>query len=56
MKLTRGLLALALTFSLSLFSFLTLSTHTAIAQEINAALREDTVRATRTVIWRGTVM
>jgi len=39
MKLTRGLLALALTFSLSLFSFLTLSTHTAIAQEINAALQ-----------------
>ena len=39
MKLTRGLLALALTFSLSLLSFLTLPAHTAIAQEINAALQ-----------------
>ena len=39
MKLTRGLLALALTFSLSLLSFLTLPTQSAIAQEINAALQ-----------------
>lgn len=39
MKLTRGLLALALTFSLTLFSFLTLATHTAIAQDSMAALQ-----------------
>lgn len=39
MKLTRGLLALALTFSLSLFSFLTLPSRTAIAQDSKAALQ-----------------
>jgi hypothetical protein len=39
MKLTRGLLALALTFSLSLLSFLTLPTRTAIAQDSKVALQ-----------------
>ena len=39
MKLTRSLLALALTFSLSLLSFLTLPLTTITAQEINAALQ-----------------
>src|SRR4030095_12598323 len=39
MKLTRSLLALALTFSLSLLSFLALPIHTTTAQEINAALQ-----------------
>ena len=39
MKLTRSLLALALTFSLSLLSFLSLPLHTTTAQEINAALQ-----------------
>ena len=39
MKLTRSLLALALTFSLSLLSFLSLPLHTTTAQGINAALQ-----------------
>jgi hypothetical protein len=39
MKLTRSLLALSLTFSLALLSFLTLPLQTATAQEINAALQ-----------------
>jgi len=39
MKLTRSLLALALSFSLSLLSFLTLPLHTTTAQEVNAALQ-----------------
>jgi hypothetical protein len=39
MKLTRSLLALALTFSLSLLSFLALPLHTTTAQEVNAALQ-----------------
>ena len=39
MKLTRSLLAIALTFSLSLLSFLSLPLNTAIAQELNAALQ-----------------
>src|SRR5687768_11844098 len=39
MKLTRSLLAVALTFSLSLLSFLALPIHTTTAQEINAALQ-----------------
>lgn len=39
MKLTRSLLALALTFSLSLLSFLALPLHTTTAQEMNAALQ-----------------
>ncbi|HUR99908.1 MAG TPA: hypothetical protein VMZ26_17725, partial [Pyrinomonadaceae bacterium] len=39
MKLTRSLLALALSFSLSLISFLALPLHTATAQEVNAALQ-----------------
>lgn len=39
MKLTRSLLALALTFSLSLLSFLALPLTTTTAQEINAALQ-----------------
>ena len=39
MKLTRSLLALALTFSLSLLSFLTLPITTTTAQEVNAALQ-----------------
>jgi hypothetical protein len=39
MKLTRSLLALALTFSLSLLSFLTLPINNAVAQEVNAALQ-----------------
>ena len=39
MKLTRGLLALALTFSLSLFSFITLPTRTATAQDARIALQ-----------------
>ena len=39
MKLTRSLLALALTFSLSLLSFLALPQTTATAQEVNAALQ-----------------
>lgn len=38
MKLTRSFLALALSFSLSLISFLTLPYHTVTAQEVNAAL------------------
>jgi hypothetical protein len=39
MKLTRSLLAIALSFSLSLLSFLAIPTTTATAQEINAALQ-----------------
>ena len=39
MKLTRSLLALALTFSLSLLSFLALPLHTTTAQEVTAALQ-----------------
>ncbi|MEP7148243.1 MAG: hypothetical protein ABI857_05110 [Acidobacteriota bacterium] len=39
MKLTRSLLALALTFSLSLLSFLALPLHTTTAQEVSAALQ-----------------
>lgn len=39
MKLTRSLLALALSFSLSLLSFLALPLHTTTAQEVNAALQ-----------------
>src|SRR5687768_13712187 len=39
MKLTRSLLALALSFSLSLLSFLALPLHTTTAQQINAALQ-----------------
>ena len=39
MKLTRSLLALALSFSLSLLSFLALPLHTATAQEVSAALQ-----------------
>ncbi len=39
MKLTRSLLALALTFSISLLSFLAIPLHTATAQEVNAALQ-----------------
>ncbi len=39
MKLTRSLLALALTFSLSLLSFLAMPFTTATAQEVNAALQ-----------------
>src|SRR5687768_11185760 len=39
MKLTRSFLALTLTFSLSLLSFLTLPFNTTIAQEVNAALQ-----------------
>ncbi len=39
MKLTRSLLALALTFSLSLLSFLALPFHTTTAQEVSAALQ-----------------
>lgn len=39
MKLTRSLLALALTFSISLLSFLALPLHTTTAQEVNAALQ-----------------
>lgn len=39
MKLTRGLLSLALVFSLSLFSFLALPLHTATAQDAVAALQ-----------------
>jgi hypothetical protein len=39
MKLTRSLLALALSFSLSLLSFLAIPSHVVTAQEINAALQ-----------------
>jgi len=39
MKLTRSLLALALSFSLSLLSFLAMPLHTATAQEVSAALQ-----------------
>jgi hypothetical protein len=39
MKLTRSLLALALSFSLSLLSFLALPLHTTTAQEVSAALQ-----------------
>ncbi len=39
MKLTRSLLALALTFSISLLSFLALPLHTTTAQEVSAALQ-----------------
>src|SRR5688572_1915946 len=39
MKLTRSFLALALSFSLSLLSFLALPIHTTTAQEVNAALQ-----------------
>ena len=39
MKLTRSLLALALTFSISLLSFLAIPLHTATAREVNAALQ-----------------
>ena len=39
MKLTRSLLALALSFSLSLLSFLALPLHTATAKEVSAALQ-----------------
>jgi hypothetical protein len=39
MKLTRSLLAIALSFSLSLLSFLALPSHTTTAQEVSAALQ-----------------
>ncbi|MEP6703469.1 MAG: hypothetical protein ABJB34_01570 [Acidobacteriota bacterium] len=39
MKLTRSILALALTFSISLLSFLALPLHTATAKEVSAALQ-----------------